>query len=546
MSPRQLFRQISIALITLSIPLSSSAASITATVKAADDAVMNRGDFIRASITALDIPVSRSTTATDYARPVPKALVPYVNAAKAKSALSVFGEDLGLSKTITRGEAAIVLTQLMSLKPVAKNVTFSDAPSGSALEAAVRIVTEKNWMKPVRSNFFGVSRSLTGREAKSLLAAATGKSSTTIETGGEPKTQTTTTVIQVKQREAAQLPESDMLRAVWQLLNDQYLYKDKLDNKEAAYDAAEALVNSVGDQYTTFMRPADAKSFQEQLGGEISGIGAQVEYVNNGLTIVAPISGSPAEKAGIKAGDRITAVDGVSLADLNLAKAVEKVRGPKGTVVKLTIVRDGTTMEISVTRGSVRLPEIDISVQNGIAVVKLAQFGQTTDKELRPLMVDIQNQKPKGIVLDLRNNPGGLLHAAEMVLSNFLPKGSAIAVIKSRADEYNEVTADEPTISEDIPVVVLVNKGSASASEIVAGAMQDYKRATILGEKSFGKGTVQQIIEFRDGSSMKMTIAEWLTPLGRKINGVGVTPDVTVTTSADRDEQLLRAIDLLR
>jgi carboxyl-terminal processing protease len=178
--------------------------------------------------------------------------------------------------------------------------------------------------------------------------------------------------------------------------------------------------------------------------------------------------------------------------------------------------------------------------------VKLVQFGSLTEKELRSLMTDIQAEKPAGVILDLRNNPGGLLHAAQLVLSNFLPKGSSIATIAARSQKYDDVTEDEPTIASTVPVVVLVNGGSASASEIVAGALQDYKRATIVGEKTFGKGTVQQIVEFRDGSGLKMTIAEWLTPKGRKIDGVGVTPDVVIALSTDRDEQLLKAVSIIR
>jgi carboxyl-terminal processing protease len=161
-------------------------------------------------------------------------------------------------------------------------------------------------------------------------------------------------------------------------------------------------------------------------------------------------------------------------------------------------------------------------------------------------MADLQTRNPTGIVLDLRNNPGGLLHAAEIVLSNFLPKASGVAKILSREGDYTQTTVDPPTIDKDIPMVVLVNKGSASASEIVAGALQDAKRAKVVGEQTFGKGTVQQIIEFRDGSSMKMTIAEWHTPGGRVIEGEGITPDVVIANTETRDEQMLKAMELLR
>lgn len=540
---QRFLQRAAIACVAVAVPLTSSAASVSAALTVKDDANVSRGDFIRAAVITLGLAPGARTSTVTYTRPVPKALVPYVNTAEKLNALTLFKKDLALSKAITRGEAVTVLVKLQKLSPVSRTATFSDVTKNSEMEAAVRVAVEKEWMQPVRPDFFGAARSLTGLEGKQLLKKVSGSSSTTVEEAGS---KLPTFTIKVKQREAAELPKNEMLRAVWQLLNDEYLYNDKLSTDEAGYKAAEALVNSLNDPYTSFMRPADSKQFQETIDGEISGIGAQVEYKDNALTVIAPISGSPAYEAGIKPGDRITAVDGTSLAGSNLVQAVEKIRGPKGTTVKLSIKRDGNDIEISVTRSIVKMPEIDISFQSGVAVVKLVQFGQTTDRQLRDLLADVQLQDPAGIIIDLRNNPGGLLHAAEIVVSNFVPKGSAVAVIKSKTEEFTEVTSDEPTVKADVPVIVLVNKGSASASEIVAGALQDHKRATIMGETTFGKGTVQQIVEFRDGSSLKMTIAEWLTPKKRKINGAGVVPDQVVTSAEGRDEVLLRAIDMLR
>jgi len=533
--------------VTLTLPVSAFGATVSETLRVSDDRGVTRGEFLRASIIVLGVPVDSSKVpVTGYTRPVPRALQQYVRTAQKYGALELFGKDLGLGKGITRGEAVLMIALLQKLQPSGVALQFSDAPKGSDLENAIQAVVEKGWMQPIRRGYFGASRMLSGREAKIFLRKVAGEDETVIEMGpgGEPKTPAV--IIRFKKKETPPLPESNLLRAVWQLLNDQYLYNEKINDKEAAYKAAEALVDSVGDPYTTFLRPAVAKEFQTQIDGEVSGIGAQVEYKDNKLIIVAPLTGSPAEKAGLRAGDEILLVDNVSLAGLSLLEAVGKVRGPKGSTVMLRVRRDGVEMDIEVKRDNIKVPEIDISYQGDIAVVKLIQFGQTTDRELRSLMMDVQNKNPKGIILDLRNNPGGLLHAAEIVVSNFLPQGSGIARILSREKEYTEVTLDPPTIDADVPVVVLVNKGSASASEIVAGALQDAGRATIIGEKTFGKGTVQQIIDFYEGSSLKMTIAEWLTPKGRKINGEGVMPDIEVKQSETRDEQLLRAIDHLR
>ncbi|UPA23067.1 S41 family peptidase [Candidatus Peribacteria bacterium] len=342
------------------------------------------------------------------------------------------------------------------------------------------------------------------------------------------------------------LPDQDMLQAVWQLLNNQYLYNAKIDSKEAAYKAAEAMVESLKDPYTMFLRPAPAQEFKDQIGGQVTGIGAQVEYKDNVLTIVAPISGSPAEKAGLKPGDKILEADGLNITNIGFLESVSKVRGPKGTSVKLHIDRGGVEMDITVMRDTIKLPEIDVSFQGSVAVVRLSQFGETTDRELRGMLEDVSERKPTGLILDLRNNPGGLLHAADIVVSNFLPKGSTVAHIVSRSGDTPETTRDEPTIDADVPVVVLVNKGSASAAEITAGALQDAKRATVVGEQTFGKGTVQQILQFRDGSELKMTIAEWETPLRRKINGIGVKPDYIIPANDVRDDQMAKALELLR
>ena len=203
-------------------------------------------------------------------------------------------------------------------------------------------------------------------------------------------------------------------------------------------------------------------------------------------------------------------------------------------------------LNVTVLRDTIKVPEIEISWQGETAIVKIYQFGKLTDTELRKHMADIQEQNPKGLVLDLRNNPGGLLHAAEIVLSNFLPKGTAYAQIMRKSGSQTSYTEDPPTINPDVPVVVLVNAGSASASEIVAGAMQDHNRGTVVGEKTFGKGTVQQVLQFMDESSLKMTVAEWLTPDGRKINEEGIEPDIFLQTLTERDEQMLKALDILR
>jgi len=345
------------------------------------------------------------------------------------------------------------------------------------------------------------------------------------------------------------LPKSDLLSAIWGLIQAKYLYLDKIDDTEAGYALAEKMMSLLDDPYSTFLRPSSASSFQQQLQGELSGIGAQVEiHPQGGVLVVSPLAGSPALKAGVQPGDRITHVDGVSILELDLQKGVEKIRGPIGSTVTLTIERNGSTIEIKVVRAKITLPEIEVSLQDSVLVIKLYQFGERTVRDLNALLAKGMEQKPTGVVLDLRNNPGGLLDAAVSVLGHFLPENSIAAKIRSRNSTREEHTEGEPVIPNNLPVVIIVNKGSASASEIVAGALQDLKRATVLGLQTFGKGTVQEVVQFSTGESAKLTTGEWLTPNGRSIQKVGVTPDVKMEEEkvGSRDEWLLRAIDIVK
>ncbi len=514
-------------------PLGAFGASFSLPESMQHAPTVSRAEFLRAAVQAFALPViRRSEPQREYGRPVPRALAPYVRSAERKQALDALGTNVSWSLPVTRGEAVRMVAILAKIDPPSSVRRFSDVKKGSALEAAVGSAIELQWMRPLRSSRFGADVPLTGRDALRLL-----------EQASEIEKDVPVVHIEIL---PPQISEGDILQTVRRLLEDQYLYTDKLESINGEFVEAESLVKSLDDPYTVYMRPADSHEFQVQLEGEVIGIGAQVEMIGEALVIVSPLSGSPAEKVGLLSGDIILGVDNQSLQGLTFLEAVSRVRGPAGSSVVLTIRRDGNEFNVTVERDVIRVPDFEISTQDNIAVVKLSQFGQMTDTQLRSLMGETQELGPRGIVLDLRNNPGGLLHAAEIVLSNFLPEGSGVARILSRDDSYTQVTLDPPTIDALIPMVVLVNRGSASASEIVAGALQDAKRATVIGEQTFGKGTVQQIIEFSDGSSIKMTIAEWQTPAGRVIDGAGIRPDEIVVQSDDGDAQLQRALDLLR
>lgn len=502
---------------------------------------VKRGDFLRAAVSALRVQFVNSTD-IQYSG-VPASLLPYVRTAAPHGALQPFYDSRGildLTKDITRGEALEVVVALADQKMQGTNPSYADVTT-SGQKQAVSVGVQKQWMRPLRSTVFGFNVPLTLAEERLLLKKAAADTAPPQDTG--------TTVHITVGTPSSTLPKETLLEQVWGLLNDQYLYKDKLKGDEAAYSAAQGLVKSLNDPYTVFMPPTSTSDFQTQLQGEVTGIGAQVEQKSGKLVIVAPLPGSPAQKAGLISGDIILSVDGTSLDGMDYEEAVHHVRGPKGSTAALVILRGSTQMNVSVVRDTVRISELDISTQNNVAVVALHQFGQSTDRSFRDQMSQLAQKHPRALILDLRNNPGGLLDAAGVVTSAFLPDKSPYVMINTGKSSETQVTDGTPIFGTDVPMVVLVNRGSASAAEIVTGALQDAGRAKVLGEKTFGKGTVQQVVDFSDGSSLKMTIAEWKTPKGRKIDGLGVMPDIVVgsgATMGTTDEPLQKAFDILR
>lgn len=529
---------------SVSFPSSVLAKDVDRYFGASNGDVVSRGEFIRASIELLNLentPVDESEE-LPYRR-IAKALKTHVRIAHQKKALVPFGFDLLLAQGITRGEALQMLVNLTGYD-TATPAPFNDARVGTPEERAVRVAIDKGWMQPLRDNFFGVRRKLTMSDGRLLMRNVLGEGGVQ-QKAQENKVQTVKVKFESNKR-LYNLPKTQIMEAIWSLINNQYLYDEKVDTDEAAYSAIEGIVQSLGDKYTTFMRPIKSKQFQTQIQGEVSGIGAQVEHLDGILTIVTPIVGSPAERAGLEPGDQVIRVDGDDLAGLSFMEAVDKVRGPQGSKVRLTIKRNGVTLEKEVIRDVIRVPEIILTWHDDKAVVKLTQFGRVTENDLRNTLSEVVSKEPKGIVLDLRNNPGGLLTTAAVVMSAFVPNGSEVVEIRTKSNRKTEVTRLEPVVPNNLKMVVLVNEGSASASEIVAGALQDHDRATIVGSKTFGKGTVQQVLQFNDQSALKMTIAEWYTPSGKKIDGEGVHPDIGVKEIDGRDAPLLKALELLR
>lgn len=316
---------------------------------------------------------------------------------------------------------------------------------------------------------------------------------------------------------------------VWDMVKSKYA-KQPVKDSDLFYGAMQGMVAGLGDPYSVYFPPKDAEEFNKSLDGEFSGIGAEIGVKNNQLVIIAPLPGTPAEKAGLLPGDRVLAIDATSTAGMDSNSAVEKIRGTAGTAVKLTIMRAGfaKAKEFSIVRAKINVASVSFSVKNkNIGYIRIMQFNQDTVPGFDKAIKQLQDKKITKLIVDLRNNPGGYLDAAVSLASEWVPEGSVVSEKFSNGDTNNHATIGDHRL-QNIKTVVLVNGGSASASEILAGALQDTKKATILGEQTFGKGSVQDFETLSDGSALKVTVAEWYTPAGKNINKQGITPDVVV------------------
>lgn len=332
----------------------------------------------------------------------------------------------------------------------------------------------------------------------------------------------------------------------WNLVESDYVDESIIDQQEMTYGAIEGMLSSLDDANTRFSDPVHAVHVEEHIRGSFEGIGVRVELRNGLVTVVAPLEGSPGEKAGLRGGDVITHVNGEDITQHTLNEAVVLIRGPRGTVVTLTIERQGRPpFDVDIERDEIKIQSVRGEMVGDIAYLKLNNFNATAPDQFNSKMQELLDEEPVGLILDLRNNPGGLLSSAIHITSQFLSSG-VVAREERRNADPQVFAVQSGGIATEIPMVVLVNGGSASASEIVAGALQDTGRAILIGEKTFGKGTVQAINRLSDGSILHLTIARWSTPDDRLIEKTGLEPDIVIELSeddreSDRDPQLERA-----
>jgi carboxyl-terminal processing protease len=323
----------------------------------------------------------------------------------------------------------------------------------------------------------------------------------------------------------------DIFWKAWNKIEAKYVDEDSLDRQEMVYGAIEGMVGAVGDPYTSYMDPKESKDFSNDMEGSFEGIGAELGIRDDFLIVIAPISGMPAEKAGLRAGDKIIKINEELTSDISIDEAVSKIRGPKGTEVTLTVISSNSTetKDIKITRDTIDLKSVNYEQKWGnIAYIQIASFSEDTANEFNKEITKVIADNNKGIVLDLRNNPGGFLNIAVEIASRFVPKGSVVVQERHRDGTIQKFESMGGNVFSEIPTVVLINEGSASASEILAGALKDLNGSELIGKKSFGKGSVQELDKFSDGSSLKITIAEWLTPSGKSINKTGLEVDQEV------------------
>lgn len=337
---------------------------------------------------------------------------------------------------------------------------------------------------------------------------------------------------------------------VWDLVHTRY-YIQPVDNAVLVEGAIEGLLAALEDDHTRYLSPTEQEVAERSFSGEYQGIGAEVEARDGRITIVSPIDGSPAQAAGLQPGDIIATADGVVLDGMDVSEAASLVRGPAGTAVLLQIERDGQSFEIEIIRDTVRLVSATgRMLPENIAYVRLSRFGDTTGDELNGLLPGLIAQNPAGLILDLRRNPGGALDTTVEVADQFLAEGTVL--VEQFGDGRERVfQSEDGNLAETIPLVVLIDEGSASASEVLAGAIQDTGRGTLIGQTSFGKGTVQTWHTLSNNGGVRITIAQWLTPAETSIHKLGLTPDYFIPLAEDdtiteiEDTQLQAAIDFL-
>jgi carboxyl-terminal processing protease len=394
-----------------------------------------------------------------------------------------------------------------------------------------------------------------------LLAAGTFASGVQIGSGNDGRTQTAgfLNLLFTDPPPAVAQPDMTEFWRVWELMEQKYVAassSQSISVEERIQGAIDGLVDTYGDPYTVYLPPVEASQFEDDVSGEFSGVGMEVGLRDGLVTVIAPLVDTPAEQAGILAGDVIVRIDDVSTEDMRIDQAVRLIRGEQGSTVELTMFREGESdfITIPVVRDTIEIPTVRTSVQDDTFVITIFSFNAVSEDRVRDALQDYMNSDTERLIVDVRGNPGGFLQSAVSVASFFLPAGKVVVSQESGVERTEKLFRSrsrlQTTRFNPDNLVVLVDNGSASASEILAGALQDHGVATVIGTQTFGKGSVQELVELADGSSLKVTVARWLTPNGTSISAGGLTPDIIINRTAQQrlsgeDPQLEAALAFL-
>lgn len=326
----------------------------------------------------------------------------------------------------------------------------------------------------------------------------------------------------------------DIVGQAWHIILTEHVDRDKIDNETLSQAAIEGMLESLDDPYASYLKAEHYELGLSSLEGAFDGIGAYVTVDGKQLMIIAPIADSAADKAGIRAGDIILEINGEPVIDMSLAEAIIKIRGPRGTAVTLLVLHEGETEpeEIEIIRTKVEVPSVIFEMEGDIAHISITQFSERTDDELSPVIEELAEKEARGIILDLRGNPGGLLDTVIDVASHFLSEVTVVKIVDGEG-QLAVLTTGMTSLTTDLPMVVLVDSASASGSEVLAGALQEHRRAIIAGNTTYGKGSVNILRQLADGSGLYITTARWLTPDGRLIEGQGIEPDLELELTGE-------------
>lgn len=488
-------------------------------------------------------------------------LAPYIKKASELNVLTAAmnAKEYDWSQPISRIDAAKLAFPLEGLAtPYSSNITaselYKDIKPTSQYASLVKVAKRNGIQSVKHPSMFAPMRLLTRGDAAEMIVQLQNVHNK--ETPGLTITfldpdQVPVTGIDAADADLISDPKFPILLDVWKRVSKNFYYKDKVNKGKLVYAAIEGLVNELGDKYTVFQEPAQANQLTQQLQGQFEGIGASLDLIGNQLTVMKPLANTPAEKAGLIAGDVITKIDDKDTINFTLSEALDAIRGVAGTTVKLTILRGSQTLKFDIVRAKITVTAVNGKIlANGIAYISIDEFTDTSFGDLLKVLESFGKQPFKSIILDLRGNPGGYVESAVDIAGKFVEKGKLVLSTVTISGEKSYYNSNGPADLAKYPIAVLINDSSASAAEILAAALQDLIGAKLVGEKSFGKGSVQEIENYSDNSLLKITIAHWLTPKGKDIHGVGLTPDIKVDLTTDdlvnkRDPQLNKAVEYL-